>query len=174
MPLTVAAVDKTNTATTFGKKTIGPVFPKKSGGKVAVADPTRKSVLQPARPVSDNSGDTQNVSPMMDASVQHQQVAMITPAPKPDDDLDRDVITSSSDSGNGATPAVPATDADSPTRNRIVGKLQLSKLPPAARHLQTAADIQRIQEVRNMNFAATVMDGAQRREADVAVISGKF
>ena len=175
MPLTVAAVDTTKTAPTFGQKTSNPVLPGKPNDKIASINPPRK-LLPPfgntGKTVSDNGGDTQSVSPMMDANVQHQQVAMITTETRPDDDLDKDVITG--DSGNAPTPAVPTPDTDSPTRNRIVGKLQLSKLPPAARHLQTAADIQRIQEVRNMNFAATVMDGTQRREADVAVISSKF
>lgn len=174
-PPILAAADKTKTASTFGTKTNGTLLPGKPGNKVAEANPRKP--LQPSgnpgRMVSESGADTQNVSPMMDANVQHQQVAMMTPDIRHDDDLDRDVITSS-ESGSAAMPAVASTDMDSAPRGRLVGKLQLSKLPPAARHLQTAADIQRIQEARNMGYAATAMDGMQRREADVALFSGKF
>ena len=158
--------------------THGPVFKvKRDGEKFVGAKPTPK-FMQPST-IPDGTGhdaavDTQNVSPMMDASVQHRQVAMVDKPIRSDDDLDRDVVTNNGDTGSSTTPTPATADTDSSAKGRLVGKLQLSKLPPTARHLQTAADIQRIQEARNMSFTATVMDGVQRRDSDLPVISGKF
>ena len=159
-----------NSAPTFDGK-IKP-FP------VAQNKPPRKPVQTPKSqdgPNSDSGVYTQNVSPMMDEGVQHRaQVAMMPVFMRSDDDLDQDVVTSSGDSGSPATPVAAPADTDSAPRRTLVGKLQLSKLPPTARHIQTAADIQRIQESRNMGYAASVMDGVPRRDADISVFSGKF
>lgn len=147
-----------------------------SGKQIARSMPTHKWSQSPGNPVGtgDSNVITQNVSPMMDDNVQHRQPPMMLASLKTDDDLDKkDVVTSNGD-GSGTTTSAGSTDTDTPPKGTIVGKLQLSKLPPAARHLQTAADIQRIQEARNMSFTATAMEGMQRRDADLSVISGKF
>ncbi len=172
----VGTADKTKSPATPSAKTNGPVFGKRSDRVIASNDKQYK-IPQPPYKQGGFAGDsnviTQNVSPMMDDNVQHRQPPMMLASLKTDDDLDKkDVVTSNGD--GSASTTVASTDTDTPPKGTIVGKLQLSKLPPASRHLQTAADIQRIQEARNMSFTATAMEGMQRRDADLSVISGKF
>ena len=147
-----------------------------SGKQIARNMPPRKWSQSPGNPagVGDSNVATQNVSPMMDDNFQHRQPPMMLASMRTDDDLDKkDVVTSNGD-GNATTTSAGSADTDAPPKGTIVGKLQLSKLPPGARHLQTMADIQRLQEARNMGYTATVMEGMQRRDTDLSVISGKF
>ena len=166
------------------KPTPALIMPKNSGRVIAKGEAKPSRYVEP-RGTADASG-TQNVTPMMDAAVQHRTAPMVIASlgsggasgaksmgMDMDDLNDNNVLTVH----DTASATVGATDGDSSPEagRKIVGKLMLSKLPPSARHLMSPAEAIREANSRSLvNYSAASSEETPRRSADVPVLKGSF
>ena len=147
----------------------------KSGVQIAKLPSRRK---YPTAQASDDMRVTQNLYPMMDSSVQHRTASMpmgMDGMMSDGDNLDDGTFVTSHDSPPAIASADTPDDSSAPGEgHRIVGKLQIAKLPPSARHLLTPSEVVRQANAAALRYSAAATDVTPHREADVPVMTLRY